>query len=195
VEVPPQGNECLRPWLCCGTCFSWNEGKGLQPYWRNLQYLHKKSMDLQKTLWKFTSILQKSFQQKTYQLVMKTGDGSMKKLQTTTFDEYRKHEENSLRFCEGFSTKDILISHEDRWWQLEEITDHDVWWWLSGGCPEDTLRTNIYSYYLANCGTSNVRHYATRRKVVGSSFDEVNYFFFNLPNPSGSTRPWGLLSS
>jgi hypothetical protein len=30
------------------------------------------------------------------------------------------------------------------------------------------------------------------RKVAGSKPDEV--FFFNLPNPSGRTRPWGLLS-
>jgi hypothetical protein len=26
----------------------------------------------------------------------------------------------------------------------------------------------------------------------GSRPDEENYFFFNLPNPSGLTRPWGL---
>jgi hypothetical protein len=36
---------------------------------------------------------------------------------------------------------------------------------------------------------------ATRRKVAGSRPEEVNaFFFFNVPNPSGCTRPWGLLS-
>jgi hypothetical protein len=37
-----------------------------------------------------------------------------------------------------------------------------------------------------------LRHYATSRKVAGSRPDEVN--FFSSPNPSGRTRPWGLLS-
>jgi hypothetical protein len=30
------------------------------------------------------------------------------------------------------------------------------------------------------------------RKVAVSRFDEVNNFFFNLPNPSGRNRPWGF---
>jgi hypothetical protein len=34
-----------------------------------------------------------------------------------------------------------------------------------------------------------LRHYATNQKVAGSIPDEVN-----LPNPSGRTTPWGLLS-
>jgi hypothetical protein len=33
-------------------------------------------------------------------------------------------------------------------------------------------------------------HYATSRKVAGSSPDEVN-FFFNLPNPSSRTMALG----
>jgi hypothetical protein len=37
-------------------------------------------------------------------------------------------------------------------------------------------------------------HYATSRKVMGSSPNDVIEFFFNLPNPSSRTRPWGLLS-
>jgi hypothetical protein len=37
-----------------------------------------------------------------------------------------------------------------------------------------------------------LRHCATNRKVAGSIPDEVN--FLNLPNPSGRTRPWSLLS-
>jgi hypothetical protein len=37
-----------------------------------------------------------------------------------------------------------------------------------------------------------LRHYATNREVAGSIPDVI--FFFNLPNPSGRTRPWGLLS-
>jgi hypothetical protein len=37
-----------------------------------------------------------------------------------------------------------------------------------------------------------LRHYATNRKVAGSIPDDV--IFLNLPNPSGRTRPWGLLS-
>jgi hypothetical protein len=35
-------------------------------------------------------------------------------------------------------------------------------------------------------------HYATNRKVADSMPNEV--IFLNLPNPSGRTRPWGLLS-
>jgi hypothetical protein len=38
-----------------------------------------------------------------------------------------------------------------------------------------------------------LRHYATRRKVAVSMTDEVMNFF-NLSNPSGHTRPSGLLS-
>jgi hypothetical protein len=39
----------------------------------------------------------------------------------------------------------------------------------------------------------NIRgHCAISRKEAGSIPDEVN--FFNLPNPSSRTRPWGLLS-
>jgi hypothetical protein len=33
-----------------------------------------------------------------------------------------------------------------------------------------------------------LRHYGTNRKVAGSIPDFV--IFFNLPNPSGRTRPW-----
>jgi hypothetical protein len=38
-----------------------------------------------------------------------------------------------------------------------------------------------------------LRHYATSRKVEGSRPDDV-IFFFNLPNTSNRTRPWGSLS-
>jgi hypothetical protein len=44
-----------------------------------------------------------------------------------------------------------------------------------------------------------LRHYATRRKIAGSSLDEVD--FFNLPNPSsrtlalGSTLPLAEMST
>jgi hypothetical protein len=38
-----------------------------------------------------------------------------------------------------------------------------------------------------------LRHYATSREVAGSRPDEVNEFF-DLPNPSNSTKPWSLLS-
>jgi hypothetical protein len=41
------------------------------------------------------------------------------------------------------------------------------------------------------CCFQQVGTRATNWKVVGSRPDEVN--FFNLPNPSGRTRPWGLL--
>jgi hypothetical protein len=41
--------------------------------------------------------------------------------------------------------------------------------------------------------TKLLKHYATSRKVASSRPDEVNEFF-NLPNPSSRTRPWGLLS-
>jgi hypothetical protein len=36
-----------------------------------------------------------------------------------------------------------------------------------------------------------LEHDATNRKVTGSISDEL---IFKLPNPSGRTRPWGLLS-
>jgi hypothetical protein len=36
-------------------------------------------------------------------------------------------------------------------------------------------------------------HYSRIPKVASSIPDEV-IFFLNLPNPSGRTRPWGLLS-
>jgi hypothetical protein len=36
-----------------------------------------------------------------------------------------------------------------------------------------------------------VKHYATNRKITGLIPDAV--IFLNLPNPSGRTRPWGLL--
>jgi hypothetical protein len=39
---------------------------------------------------------------------------------------------------------------------------------------------------------NDIRHYVANRKIAGSIPDEV--IFLNLPNPSGSTRPWGLLS-
>jgi hypothetical protein len=35
-------------------------------------------------------------------------------------------------------------------------------------------------------------YYATSQKVEGSTLDEAN--FLNLPNPSGRTRHWDLLS-
>jgi hypothetical protein len=37
-----------------------------------------------------------------------------------------------------------------------------------------------------------LRHYTTSQKVVGLRPNKVNSF--NLPNPSGYARPWGLLS-
>jgi hypothetical protein len=36
--------------------------------------------------------------------------------------------------------------------------------------------------------------HATSGKVADWRPDEVNEFFLNLPNPSGRTEPWGLLS-
>jgi hypothetical protein len=36
-----------------------------------------------------------------------------------------------------------------------------------------------------------LRHYATNRKVASSRPNEVNYFF-NVPNPSSRSRPWGF---
>jgi hypothetical protein len=37
-------------------------------------------------------------------------------------------------------------------------------------------------------------HYKLRHKVAGSKPKEENDFFFNLPNPSGRSTPWDLLS-
>jgi hypothetical protein len=57
---------------------------------------------------------------------------------------------------------------------------------------------NFFSTSVVLAGTGArcsewLRHYATNRKVAGSRSDEVRKFF-NLPNPSGHTTPWGLLS-
>jgi hypothetical protein len=51
-------------------------------------------------------------------------------------------------------------------------------------------------FRLSVRGSVVLRRYATSRKVGGSRPDEMNnsFFFFNVPNPSGSTRPWGLIS-
>jgi hypothetical protein len=51
------------------------------------------------------------------------------------------------------------------------------------------------------CLRSWLRHYATSLKVMGLSPDEVDFFFFNLPNPSsrpvalGSTQPLTEMST
>jgi hypothetical protein len=37
-----------------------------------------------------------------------------------------------------------------------------------------------------------LRHYAISQKDTGLRVDEVNDFF-NLPNPSGCSQPWGLV--
>jgi hypothetical protein len=42
--------------------------------------------------------------------------------------------------------------------------------------------------YQGHVVTYWLRHYATSRKVAGLRTNEVNEFFFNLPNPSSSTR-------
>jgi hypothetical protein len=53
--------------------------------------------------------------------------------------------------------------------------------------------TSVLRYiYRGTAVTKCLRRYATSRKIVGSRPNEVNEFF-NLPNPSGRTRPWGLL--
>jgi hypothetical protein len=46
------------------------------------------------------------------------------------------------------------------------------------------IKLKIYIYIIV--------HYTTNRKGAGSIPDEV--IFLNLPNPSGRTRPWDLLS-
>jgi hypothetical protein len=54
---------------------------------------------------------------------------------------------------------------------------------------------NVYQYYRKKIHDVYRRMKfsdATNRKVAGSIPDEV--IFLNLPNPSGRTRPWGLLS-
>jgi hypothetical protein len=56
------------------------------------------------------------------------------------------------------------------------------------------LFNDTFQPYRLYCGGTRwrswLRHYATRRKVAGSSQDEVN--FFNLPNPSSRTMALGL---
>jgi hypothetical protein len=50
----------------------------------------------------------------------------------------------------------------------------------------------IYIYMEIRAVVLWLKQYAISRKVAGSRPDEVN--FFNLPNPSCRTSPWGLLS-
>jgi hypothetical protein len=55
--------------------------------------------------------------------------------------------------------------------------------------------TNIdftVSIYSAGKHFYAVAHYATSLKAAGFRPDDVN--FVNLLNPSGRTRPWGLIS-
>jgi pilus assembly protein TadC len=52
------------------------------------------------------------------------------------------------------------------------------------------LKKLMYTY--ENAVGYWLKHYATNRKFAGSIPDGV--IFLNLPNPSGRTRPWGLLS-
>jgi hypothetical protein len=57
-----------------------------------------------------------------------------------------------------------------------------------------SLQSKVCVYQLRQqCPYINVQH-ATGLKVDGSIPDEALPFFFNLPNPSSSTRLWGLLS-
>jgi hypothetical protein len=49
-----------------------------------------------------------------------------------------------------------------------------------------------YDITLRHTVAQWLRHYATTRKVAISRPDVIS--FFNLPNPSGCTRPWRLLS-
>jgi hypothetical protein len=48
--------------------------------------------------------------------------------------------------------------------------------------------------YLSFAVAYWLRHYATIWKITGFRPDEVNELFCNLPNPSGHSRTWGLLS-
>jgi hypothetical protein len=58
---------------------------------------------------------------------------------------------------------------------------------------KEKLNVRKYSVNCIAYTYNNWGYYATSRKVSDSRQDEVT-IFFNLPNPSGSTRPWGLLS-
>jgi hypothetical protein len=53
-----------------------------------------------------------------------------------------------------------------------------------------TVSLNKLQTHLYTCITETLRHYATSRKVAGSSPDEVTGFF-NLPNPSSRTMALG----
>jgi hypothetical protein len=50
-----------------------------------------------------------------------------------------------------------------------------------------------YTWYSVSSSSVVVKDYATSRKVAGSRPDEGK-IFINIPNPSGRTRPWCLLS-
>jgi hypothetical protein len=59
-------------------------------------------------------------------------------------------------------------------------------------CKQTITFVDYYIGLLCNGGTrwrSCLRHYATSRKVAGSSTDEVD--FFNLPNPTSRTIALG----
>jgi hypothetical protein len=57
---------------------------------------------------------------------------------------------------------------------------------------QPAIYINLKSSFIRFIIKQKLRHYATNRKVAGSIPDEV--IFLNLPNPSGRTRLWGLLS-
>jgi hypothetical protein len=55
------------------------------------------------------------------------------------------------------------------------------------------IRNVKNKYYMSKYGARGNVAVKANRKVAGSIIDEVTFFFFNLPSPSGRTMPWRLL--
>jgi hypothetical protein len=67
--------------------------------------------------------------------------------------------------------------------------------WLNGSVDIHSGHPNIYFVYILPEGArGSVVVKALRYKPEGRGFDSRLGGFLNLPNLSGRTRPWGLLS-
>jgi hypothetical protein len=77
------------------------------------------------------------------------------------------------------------------------LLSKDVWTvnktFLKRPASLQRINNTLFFNHVAVCIRGSVVVSATSRKVAVLRPDEVNEFF-NLPNPSGRTRPWGLLS-
>jgi hypothetical protein len=62
------------------------------------------------------------------------------------------------------------------------------------GCRSEAYSRNDPRFPKLEQSTQNLRQFFLETLIVRRHPDEVIDFFFNLPNPSGRTTPWGSLS-